>query len=86
MQDGPDVVDDLAVRARHVEVEPVDILPLEVPEKRLAVSGGEHHPADRLALEEGVKLGDGSVQGLGGSTASQLKLLLLSGRVGAARE
>lgn len=77
VEDGPDVVDHLTVGPHHVKVESVWILVLEVAKEGLAEPRGLDHPTDRIALEEGVELCHGSVQGLGGGATLELKVHLL---------
>lgn len=77
VKDAPDVVDDFAVRAHHVKVEPVRVLAFEVAQQGLAESRSLHHTTHSFALEESVELCNGTVKGLGQRAALQVKVHLL---------
>lgn len=80
VENGPYVINYLPMGLRHVKVESVGVLTFEVPQEGLAESRCFHHSTDGLTFEEGVKLCDGSVQGLGGRTALEFKVHLLGVR------
>ena len=83
VEDRPHVVYYFSMRLHHVEIEPIRVLALEVPEKRLTKSGRLHHTAHTLSSEEGMKFGDGSVEGLGGGSALEFKVHLFGARASA---
>ena len=76
MKDGPHVIYHFSMRFHHVEIEPIRVLTLKVPEETLTKSGRLYHTAHALSSEEGVKFGDGSVEGLGGGSALEFKVHL----------
>lgn len=85
MQDPPDVVYHFVMRPHNVKVEPVWVLPFEVPEKGLAESRCLHHSAHCISFEEGVEFGDCAVQGLGSGSALEVKVHLFWVRGAVAR-
>ena len=83
VEDRPYMVYYFSMRFHHVEIEPIRILALEVPEKRLTKAGRLHHTANTFSSEEGMKFRDGSVEGLGGGSALEFKVHLFGTRASA---